>query len=145
MSDYAMYRGPNQLTLDGKGRIAIPTRFRELLHKQCKGRVVVAADSNRALLIYPLPAYEKAAAKLDGMNYDDPRDRRIIEMRSGMIDERQVDNQGRLLITPLLREHAELEREAVLMGVADKLQLLSKQEFDRRRREDWVDLSPGAA
>ena len=53
-----MFRGANKLTLDAKGRIVMPTRYRERLQEICGGRLVVTVDKDRCLLIYPLPDWE---------------------------------------------------------------------------------------
>ena len=133
------YIGTDLLTLDSKGRIAIPTRLRDILQKQCKGNVVVSAHHNRAVMIYPKPYWERLQKDISGQD-----DLRLKEMVLGFADDRQIDNQGRLLIKPGLRRYAALQREAHLLGLGDHLMLLSDQEMERRQREDWVDPKRGA-
>ena len=53
-----LFRGTNKLTLDVKGRMVMPTRYRERLQELCGGRLVVTVDRDRCLLIYPLPDWE---------------------------------------------------------------------------------------
>ncbi len=59
-----MFRGANKLTLDVKGRMVMPTRYRERLHERCGGKLVVTVDKDQCLLIYPLPDWEEIERKL---------------------------------------------------------------------------------
>jgi MraZ protein len=60
----AMFRGSNNLTLDAKGRMVMPTRYRERLQERCGGKLVVTVDKDQCLLIYPLPDWEDVERKL---------------------------------------------------------------------------------
>ena len=59
-----MFRGANKLTLDAKGRMVMPTRYRERLQERCGGKLVVTVDKDQCLLIYPLPDWEEVERKL---------------------------------------------------------------------------------
>ena len=59
-----MFRGVAQLNLDSKGRLAVPSRFRDALITRASGHLVLTADSDRCLLIYPLPDWEPIEQKL---------------------------------------------------------------------------------
>ena len=59
-----MFRGVAQLNLDSKGRLAVPSRFRDALITRASGHLVLTADSDRCLLIYPLPDWEPIEHKL---------------------------------------------------------------------------------
>ncbi len=59
-----MFRGANKLTLDNKGRMVMPTRYRERLQERCGGKLVVTVDKDQCLLIYPLPDWEQIERKL---------------------------------------------------------------------------------
>ena len=131
-----MYSGASHLTLDGKGRIAIPARFREKLHAECGGHVMVCAAPMKAVVIYPWSVWEQEEKRLDGMNLRDPADHADIEMSVGYSDERQIDKQGRLPVMKMLREYGGLEREAVLIGMGKCLELVSPRTV-KERQEQW--------
>ena len=63
-----MFRGVAQLNLDSKGRLAVPARPRDALLQRCNGHLVLTADSDRCLLIYPLPDWEPIERKLMGLS-----------------------------------------------------------------------------
>src|SRR5580658_4089501 len=60
----AMFRGANKLTLDTKGRMVMPTRYRERLQERCGGKLVITVDRDQCLLIYPLPDWEEIEGRL---------------------------------------------------------------------------------
>ena len=59
-----MFRGATQITLDAKGRMAIPTRYRERFANRCDGLLIITVDRDHCLLIYPLPDWEEIERKL---------------------------------------------------------------------------------
>lgn len=134
--DAALYRGSCLLTVDDKGRIAVPTRFRDLIQKQCKGRLVVTMYFERGIVIFPQPVWKKKEQELLQMSDARPAERALREMMLGHADDRQLDSQGRLLLAAALRKHAGLERESQLIGQGDKLVLWSKAVAERRF-EQW--------
>ena len=72
-----MFRGANKVTLDAKGRMALPTRYRERLVERCQGHVVVTVDRDECLLLYPLPDWEEFERKLMGLPTLNPQARRL--------------------------------------------------------------------
>ncbi len=122
-----MFKGSHLLVVDDKGRIAIPTQFRQMLQQQCEGRVVVTADHDATLAIYPWSVWEGREKKLHALSTTDPASRAKRELELGNADERRLDKQHRLLLAPALRKHARLERDAILLGVGDMLLVRSQQ------------------
>ncbi|MEJ2552671.1 MAG: cell division/cell wall cluster transcriptional repressor MraZ, partial [Gammaproteobacteria bacterium] len=59
-----MFRGVNPLNLDAKGRMAMPTKYRDRLREICGGKLVLTVDRDRCLLVYPLPEWEEIERKL---------------------------------------------------------------------------------
>ena len=122
-----MFKGSHLLAVDDKGRIAIPTQFRQTLQEQCQGRVVVTAEQDATIVIYPWSAWQEREDKLRSLPSTDPASRAICELELGNADERRLDKQHRLLLAPSLREHAQLERDAILLGLGEKLRVRSQQ------------------
>ena len=133
--DAALYRGSCLLTVDDKGRIAVPTRFRDLIQKQCKGRMVVTMYFERGIVVYPWPVWKEKEQALLRLSDTRAAERSLREMMLGHADDRQLDGQGRLLLAAALRKHAGLEREAQLLGQGDKLVLWSRAVAEQRFRQ----------
>lgn len=127
-----MFRGIAKLNLDGKGRLAVPAKYRELLSAQCEGRLIVTADPSRCLLIYPLPEWEPIEQKLNSLSSFNPRTRSLQRLLVGNASDVELDAAGRILIPPPLREFAALEKNAVLVGQGNKFELWDEESWSRQ-------------
>lgn len=126
-----MFRGIAQLNLDSKGRLAVPARHRDLLLERCGGHLVVTADADRCLLIYPLPDWELIQQKLDGLSNLDPRVRELQRRLIGFAVDVDIDGAGRVLISPALRQFAQLEKNVVLVGQGRKFELWNRDSWEQ--------------
>ena len=72
-----MFRSANKVTLDDKGRMVMPTRYREEITELCQGRLVVTADRDQCLLVYPQPEWEQTESRLMNLPSMDPEARRL--------------------------------------------------------------------
>lgn len=125
-----MFRGLSALTVDAKGRIAIPARFRTLLEEQARGQLVTTIDTQEpCLLLYPQPAWEEIEAKLTALPSFNSATRRIQRLLIGHATEMEMDRSGRVLIPQLLREHAGLGQNVMLVGQGNKFELWSESEW----------------
>lgn len=126
-----VFRGIAQLNLDSKGRLAVPARHRDLLLERCGGHLVVTADADRCLLIYPLPDWELIQQKLDGLSNLDPRVRELQRRLIGFAVDVDIDGAGRVLISPALRQFAQLEKNVVLVGQGRKFELWNRDSWEQ--------------
>lgn len=118
-----MFRGPTPIALDGKGRLAIPTKYRDMLMQRCGGRVVVTLDPGGCLLLYPFPEWEPIEQKLNALPSFDPLSRQMQRLLVGSATDLEMDSAGRILLPLLLRERAHLERDVVLIGQGNKFEI----------------------
>ncbi len=132
-----MFRGANKVTLDAKGRMAIPTRYRERIAERCGGQLVVTVDRDYCLLIYPLPAWEEIERKLVRLPSLNKQARRLQRLMVGYATEVELDGNGRLLLPKELREFASLERQAILIGQGNKFELWDESRWTDRR-DEWL-------
>jgi MraZ protein len=133
-----MFRGINSATLDGKGRMALPSRFRESLTVASEGKVVVTIDTGeRCLLLYPLFEWEIVQRKLESLPNIVENARRLQRLLIGHATDIDMDAQGRCLLPAMLREFAHLEKKLVLVGQGNKLEIWSADHWDARRNE-WL-------
>ena len=134
-----MFRGVNNINLDAKGRLAIPTRYRDQLMRHCGGNMVVTIDTQeRCLLIYPLPEWGDIQRKVEALPSFNRAARRVQRLLIGHATDILLDASGRLQLTPPLRAFAGLERKTVMLGQGNKLELWS-EELWYERRDSWLD------
>ena len=132
-----MFRGANKLTLDIKGRMVMPTRYRERLQERCGGKLVVTVDKDQCLLVYPIPDWEEIERKLMKLPSFNERARRLQRLMVGYATELDLDAQGRVLLPPNLREFASLTRDAVLIGQGLRFELWDEEKWNQRR-DEWL-------
>ena len=132
-----MFRGISQLNLDVKGRLAIPARHRDALLERCAGHLVITADADKCLLVYPLPDWELIQQRLESLSNLDPRVRELHRRLIGFAVDVDMDGAGRVLISPALREFAQLDKAVVLVGQGKKFELWNK--------DTWEQMISGAA
>jgi MraZ protein len=132
-----MFRGANKLTLDAKGRMVMPTRYRERLQERCGGKLVVTVDKDQCLLIYPLPDWEEIERKLMRLPTLDPRARRLQRLMVGHATDLELDGHGRVLLPANLREYGLLTRDAMLIGQGVRFELWDEARWNERR-DEWL-------
>jgi MraZ protein len=129
----AVFRGINGINIDTKGRIVMPTRYRDRL-LLCQNTVVLTIDTEeRCLLVYPLSEWEVIEQKLAGLPSFNPGARRIQRLLVGHAADVEMDGHGRILLPPLLREYAGLNKHAVLVGQGKKFELWDEIHWGERR------------
>jgi MraZ protein len=125
-----VFRGISQLNLDVKGRLAVPARHRDALLERCAGHLVITADADRCLLVYPLPDWELIQQRLEGLSNLDPRVRELQRRLIGFAVDVDMDSAGRVLISPALRDYAQLDKQVVLVGQGKKFELWNQQNWE---------------
>jgi MraZ protein len=126
-----VFRGIAQLNLDSKGRLAVPARHRDALLERCGGHLVITADADRCLLVYPLPDWELIQQRLEGLSNLDARVRDLQRRLIGFAVDVDMDAAGRMLISPALRQYAQLDKNVVLVGQGKKFELWNKDSWDQ--------------
>jgi MraZ protein len=132
-----MFRGATKVTLDAKGRMAIPTRYRERLAARCEGEIVITVDRDHCLLIYPLPDWEELERKLVRLPSMHKVARRVVRIMVGYATEVDMDSNGRILVSRELRDFADLEKQAILIGQGNKFELWDEQTWNEKR-DAWL-------
>jgi MraZ protein len=132
-----MFRGATKTTLDAKGRLAIPARYRDRLSNRCEGQLICTVDPDYCLLLYPLPDWEDIERKLMRLPSLNRKARRLQRLMVGYASELEVDGHGRVLIPRELREFAGLDRQAMLIGQGNKFELWDEARWNERR-DEWL-------
>lgn len=121
-----MFLGRHAHSVDAKGRMAIPAKFREPLG----ARAVVTRGVDPCLSLYPLPAWERLAEQVNALSIGDPDARAFKRLVFGEAADVDLDAQGRVLLPPELRRYAGIEREVVVVGVHGSIELWSPERWD---------------
>lgn len=132
-----VFRGATKVTLDAKGRLAIPTRHRERLAARCEGQLVATVDRDYCLLIYPFPDWEEIERKLVRLPSLNKQARRLQRLMVGYATELEIDGHGRILLPKELREFAGLGRQAILIGQGNKFELWDEESWNAKR-DEWL-------
>lgn len=133
-----MFRGVTELNLDSKGRMAMPMRYRERLIERSEGRLVVTIDTDeRCLLLYPLPEWENIERKLDALPSFNAQARRVQRLLMGHATDAEMDSHGRILLSPPLRQYAQMDKRVVLIGQGKKFELWDEAQWSAKR-DQWL-------
>lgn len=124
-----MFLGEFAHTLDSKGRLTIPAKFREQLDG---GLVVTRSPMDRCLLVFPMLEWEKIAAKVSALPLADPRSAQLRRAFFSAAEDLAPDRQGRILLSQRLREFAQIEADIVVAGVNTFVELWRPTLWDEK-------------
>ena len=141
-----MFRGANAISLDAKGRLAMPSRYRDELVSRCAGQLIVTIDAiDPCLCVYPLSEWELIEAKLRELASFREENRRLQRLLIGNAVDLELDASGRFLVPPRLREYARLDKRAMLVGQLNKFQLWDEDAWNAVADADLAAIKqPGA-
>ena len=125
-----MFRGVTALTVDSKGRLAMPARYREVLQVRANGKLVITADSALCLLIYAAPDWEPIQQRLMSLSSFNPRTRDLQRLLVGNASDVEMDGAGRILVPAPLRKFAGLEKDVALIGQGGRFELWDEVKWD---------------
>src|SRR6201988_806517 len=128
-----MFRGATKITLDDKGRMVMPTRYREQIAELAQGKLVVTIDKDHCLLIYPLPEWEEIRRRRLSLPSRNATARRLQRLMVGHATDLPLDGHGRVLLPPELREFAKLRRPGMLIGQGNRFELWDEARWNERR------------
>ena len=134
-----MFRGISNVSLDAKGRMALPARNRDAVAAVSDGNMIVTIDvRERCLLLYPLPEWEVVQRKLESLSNINPEARLLQRLLIGHATDLELDGSGRLLLPGLLRTYAELKKKLVLVGQGNKIEIWSQDKW-QESMQGWLD------
>lgn len=132
-----MYFGETAISLDAKGRLAIPTRYREQIADECADQLVLTynAFDNDSLWLYPRPVWEQVKEQVMGLSSFDPAHRALQRRLVGSAAEITPDGSSRIQLPQTLRQVAGLEKRVTLMGMGSKFEIWNEEVLNRTRFE----------
>lgn len=124
-----MFQGETAITIDDKGRLAVPTAYRDLVARECANRLVVTYNpyEQGCLWLYPVAAWEQVRDQVNGLPNAKKVHRALQLKLVGAATFVDVDGNGRLLLPASHRNAAGIEKKAVLLGMGGKFELWSEQ------------------
>ena len=121
-----MLVGKYQNSIDAKGRMIVPAKFRDELGQKC----IVSKAIDRCLEIHPMSEWERFMEKLSKLPTADPKARQLARHFYASAVEGEIDKQGRLTLPQELREYANIGKDLITVGSYEKIEVWSKEEWD---------------
>ncbi len=129
-----MFRGINAITVDNKGRMAMPVRYRDSLESS----LVVTIDTEETcLLLYPALEWQRIETSLQKLPSFNAQARRIQRLLIGHATDVEMDGQGRILLPLELRQYAQLQKQAFLIGQGNKFEIWDEERW-QKKRDEWL-------
>lgn len=124
------FRGQSLNRLDAKGRLRIPTKFREVLQKHYTDALIVTM-TDECLVAYPPETWEEIETKVQDFSLVQPDQRAFMRHFISSAEECEFDDQGRILLPPLLRKQAGLGQEVLLAGMLKSFEIWNRGAWDK--------------
>jgi MraZ protein len=126
-----MFRGRYEHTIDAKGRTSVPARYRDVLDASGERRIIVTSALEPCLNAYPMPEWLAFEEKLAKLPQFDPAVRKLKRIYVSGAVECEIDDSGRILIPPTLREYAALQKDVVWAGSGKYAELWAKDVWQK--------------
>ena len=128
-----MFKGIHNINLDAKGRLTIPTKYRNTISDQSNGNMVVTIDSEeKCLLLYPATVFSNIEKKINDLPSFTKNHRRIQRLIIGHAEDLELDSSVRILLSKPLRIVAEMSKKITLIGQGDKFEIWSDDIWSNR-------------
>lgn len=127
-----MFQGATALSLDAKGRLSVPARYRDELLAAGQGRLVLTAHPHGCLLLFPMPAWEPLRDQILKTPSFNAQSQSLKRVLVGNAREESLDAAGRLLVAPELRDTAQLEKTVWLVGMGSHFEIWSDGGWKRQ-------------
>lgn len=128
--------GHHSYNLDNKGRVSIPSDFREVLSDRYDERLVLMKHYDRCLVAHPLEEWQKLDEKITSLPASDPMVTKFLRNFYSSAKVCELDRQGRILIPPALKTYAGLSREVIIIGMSNKIELWDLETWNRENPEE---------
>lgn len=143
-----MFRGLHHHTIDPKGRVSLPVRFRELLASRSEDRLIVTTAIDPCLVAYPLSEWQAFEERLSRLPQFDPNVLKLKRVYVAAATECVVDKQGRIALPTELREYAGLDKDMIFAGMVKTIELWAKDRWQQNTqlaREEAADVGKALA
>jgi MraZ protein len=125
-----MFIGEYQHSIDPKKRLAVPSKFRNEL----KNKVVVTRGLDKCLFIYPMKVWEELAGKLGAIPVGESATRSFVRLMLAGATDVETDKQGRILIPDYLKEYAGLDKNVIIAGIYNRLEIWDETKWNEYKK-----------
>lgn len=126
-----MFYGEHDHTIDRKGRLIIPSRFREVMKEHYTERLMATRGLDRCLFLFPEDEWRAQESRFRALSFTKPEARKFNRFFFSGAAELNCDRQGRVLIPPYLKEYAGIKRDVVIVGVSNRVEVWDKEEWKK--------------
>jgi MraZ protein len=130
-----MFRGSYEHSVDSKGRVSVPSRFRDILAERYEGKLVLTMDFDKCVMAYPLEEWERVEEKIKALPQSQKEVKDYMRYVFSNAAECELDKQGRILIPPSLREGARINKNVMVVGMLSKMEIWDKVAWDARKSQ----------
>ena len=140
-----MFQGETAITIDDKGRLAIPTAYRDIVARECGNRLVITYNpfESGCLYLYPQPVWERVRDQVNARPRTKKNSRLLQLKLVGAASFAEPDGSARISIPASQRSAVGIEKKAVLLGMGDKFELWSEQAHHAQIRQTLGDADLG--
>jgi MraZ protein len=128
-----MFLGEFEHTVDEKGRLTIPARFR----RQLAEGLVVTKGIDPCLWLYPSEGWSKLAERISALPRTDPKAREFRRQVFGGASDAEPDKQGRVNLPPYLRQYAHIDNQAIVIGLYDYCEIWNPEQWRERQQRSY--------
>jgi len=134
-----VFQGASSLTLDGKGRLSVPTRHRDVLSATAQGLLTITKHPHGCLMVFPRPEWDLFRDRISALPMSAQWWKRIF---LGNAMDVELDGTGRILISPELRTSAGIAKDTVLLGMGNHFELCDKVAYETQEAKAMQEQMP---
>ncbi|MEM0939977.1 MAG: division/cell wall cluster transcriptional repressor MraZ [Bacteroidota bacterium] len=132
----AFFTSEYECKLDTKGRLALPAKIKVNLPEVSTNELVIRKGFEPNLILYPMVEYKKIHHKISSLSEFDPQQRRLKRTFFRSIAQVELDNATRILVPKQMLAHAQIERETILIGTGNYIEMWNPEVFDQHMIRD---------
>ena len=137
------FTGEYAYSLDSKGRVNIPAKFRQALSEDNENTFVIARGMDPCIWVYPLAQWKEIETNLRSLSSLSKIHRTFVRNTARYASPSTYDKQGRITLTPSLIEYAGLEKDALIIGMVNKMEIWNPVQLDKTDNET-IKIDPAA-
>ena len=130
-----MFRGSFEHSVDSKGRVSVPSRFRDILAERYEGKLVLTMDFDKCIMVYPLEEWERIEEKIKALPQSQKEVKDYTRFVFSNATECELDKQGRILLPPPLREGARITKSVMVVGIINKMEIWDTNAWEARKSQ----------
>ena len=137
----AFFTGEHECKLDAKGRLVLPSRLKSVLPEASKKSIIVRKGFESNLIIYPITEFQNIYTRINSLNEFSSEQRKLKRNLFSGISQVDFDSNGRFLIPKNMISHCEIERDVILIGIGNIIELWDPKKYKNNLIKDSKEFS----